>query len=582
LTFTAAYDADGSMVTQKLPGQVTQTSGYDEAGEPVSLTYSGTVQPVKQSVDANGDPIEDANGPVYEANGAALADQPWLAWSVTNDAQGRVKSELTGPSAGFDGNPGVNDPHDISGYDVSDAAIGYDRFYSYDAAGRLATVADHTASAHGADLDASPCIVRAYAFDDNGRRMTLTSTTRGDGDCAGTTGVTTAAASFNYYDSADRPTLGQGGTGQYGYDALGRQTTVPGVDAPNPAGGDITLGYFDDDLPRSVAQGGTSTVFTLDSAGRRSTATTTTGTTTSTLVRHYADGSDNPAWTDKDGTITRYAESVGGDLGLTLAADGSGELTLANLHGDVVTTVPIGATAASGDVALGVDGWSDFTEYGAPRAGSTTATTGGSVGYGWLGAKQRSTTSETAGLTLMGDRLYNAVTARFTSLDPEPGGSAWAYGYPTDPINQFDLDGHWWSWARRGWHVARAVRNAPFSLVGYGYARVSGARCRRTYGLTMACTGGRRFARYGGMTIGNVWVTRDRWQDTNENLRRHERRHSSQWAVWGGNFPSHYAAASLVSAAIYKVHRRKNCSNRWACYNAFEMHANLKWGRYVR
>ena len=152
-----------------------------------------------------------------------------------------------------------------------------------------------------------------------------------------------------------------------------------------------------------------------------------------------------------DGTITRYAESIGGDLGLTLAADGSGDLTLANLHGDVVTTVPIAATAASGDVALGVDGWSDFTEYGAPRAGSTTATTGGSVGYGWLGAKQRSSTSETAGLTLMGDRLYNAATGRFTSLDPEPGGNDTSYSYPNDPINMFDLDGHWPNFRKVKW-----------------------------------------------------------------------------------------------------------------------------------
>ena len=512
LTFKAAYDADGSLVTQKLPGQVTQTSGYDEAGEPESLSYSGTVQPVKQSVDANGDPIEDENGPVYETNGAPLADQPWLAWSVTNDAQGRVKSELTGPSAGFDGNPGVNDPHDISGFDVSDAAVGYNRLYTYDAAGRLATVADHTASGHGSDLDASPCIVRAYAFDNNGRRKTLTSTAHADGDCAGTTGVTTTSASFDNYDTADRPTLGQGGTGLYVYDALGRQTTVPAVDSPDPTGGNITLGYFDDDLPRSVAQGGTSTVFTLDSAGRRSTATTTTGSTTSTLVRHYADGSDNPAWTDKDGTITRYAESIGGDLGVTLAADGSGDLTLANLHGDVVTTVPVGATAASGDAALGADGWSDFTEYGAPRAGSTTATTGGSVGYGWLGAKQRSTTSETAGLTLMGDRLYNAATGRFTSLDPEPGGNDTSYSYPNDPINMFDLDGHWGikKWLKRAWGAtgtaSRWLTNSKWgrrinTVCGFAWGAV-GAACNGVYAAAYARQG--RWAEAGASVAGAI------------------------------------------------------------------------------
>jgi large repetitive protein len=43
----------------------------------------------------------------------------------------------------------------------------------------------------------------------------------------------------------------------------------------------------------------------------------------------------------------------------------------------------------------------------------------------------------------MGDRNYNPATGRFTSLDPEPGGDPNAYTYPLDPINMFDLDGHW-------------------------------------------------------------------------------------------------------------------------------------------
>lgn len=68
------------------------------------------------------------------------------------------------------------------------------------------------------------------------------------------------------------------------------------------------------------------------------------------------------------------------------------------------------------------------------------------MGYGWLGAKQRSTTAETAGLTLMGDRLYDAATGRFTSMDPEPGGNENAYAYPDDPMNRYDLNGRWSFW----------------------------------------------------------------------------------------------------------------------------------------
>lgn len=63
--------------------------------------------------------------------------------------------------------------------------------------------------------------------------------------------------------------------------------------------------------------------------------TTTTGSETSTPVRHYASADENPACPvatvpTGNGVITRYAESSGGDLGLTLAADGSAALTLAN------------------------------------------------------------------------------------------------------------------------------------------------------------------------------------------------------------------------------------------------------------
>ncbi|HET7475885.1 MAG TPA: RHS repeat-associated core domain-containing protein [Dermatophilaceae bacterium] len=146
---------------------------------------------------------------------------------------------------------------------------------------------------------------------------------------------------------------------------------------------------------------------------------------------------------------TRYAESLAGDLAASITTDGAVTLPLATLHGDVVTTIDILPTAAATDPAGGITGWSDYTEYGAPRDPTATDVVDGDTGYGWLGAKQRSTTTDTAGLTLMGDRLYNPVTGRFTSTDPEPGGNPNAYTYPGDPINMYDLDGHFgWGWVK--------------------------------------------------------------------------------------------------------------------------------------
>lgn len=187
----------------------------------------------------------------------------------------------------------------------------------------------------------------------------------------------------------------------------------------------------------------------------------TGGTATSTLVRHYNDTSDNPAWVETTGTntgVTRYGESLGGDLGVTIDGAGNAQLTLTTLHGDIVTTVDIPATGA----ATSSGAWSDYDEYGNPRTLTATAAVGGATGYGWLGARQRAT--DDTGLMLMGARLYNRVTGLFTSVDPVPGGNTTAYGYPQDPINAFDLDGRWshrWSRFFKGVAIGAAI-------VGFG------------------------------------------------------------------------------------------------------------------
>jgi RHS repeat-associated protein len=386
--------------------------------------------------------------------------------------------------------------------------------------------------------------VRSYGFDANGRRTSLSAAEHADGNCAGTTTVTTTTSSFDNYDTADRPTLGIGGVGQYVYDAMGRQTTLPGADAPNPTGGDITLGYFDDDLQRTITQNGTSTTFTLDSGGRRLQASTTTGGQTSTLTRHYTDGNDNPAWTVATdplaaSTTTRYAESIGADLGLSLASDGAANLTLATLHGDIVTTVPIAATAATTDPAAGITGWSDYTEYGTPRDPAATAAVGGAAGYGWLGAKQRSTTTETAGLTLMGDRLYNAVTGLFTSPDPEPGGNPTAYTYPCDPINMYDLNGHRWSWKRAAkWAgiasmavciVASAGACLGVGMLAAGISTYSSYRSgRRGWALAGTAVWNFGAARYFGAARKSYLVGRHAARATSRGFTRYAGRHAGR------------------------------------------------------
>jgi RHS repeat-associated protein len=139
--------------------------------------------------------------------------------------------------------------------------------------------------------------------------------------------------------------------------------------------------------------------------------------------------------------IDRYAESLDGDLGLTITGTAV-SLSVVDLHGDEVSQIDL---PASGN-ATGIGSWSDADEYGnslnTGTIGKTPSNSNGvtdGVGYGWLGGKQRATDS--TGLVLMGERVYNPTSGQFTSTDPVPGGNTTAYAYPQDPCNQFDLNG---------------------------------------------------------------------------------------------------------------------------------------------
>jgi RHS repeat-associated protein len=392
-SFAAAYDQDGDMVDQTMPGGTSESWQYNDQGQLDSLTYSGDVT----------------------ADDGTVSTGSWLSYSRDYDAAGRVADEWT-PDGGTD---------------LVDT--GYSNQYTYDQAGRLTGVVAAQTDGDGN----TGCAARQYTFDAQGDRTDLNSAT--DPSVCPTLGSGTDTTSA--YDNFSRQLTGADGAGSYVYDAFGRQTTIPPADAPGGANAAISLSYFDTDSVQSITQtvaGVTAaSTFGLDPDGRRA-AESITGSSPSTITDHYVDGSDSPGYASQVGssgtTFSSYLQGLSG-LGATVTTQGrtsTASLGFSDLSGSIVATVDL----ATGSDATGLTTSGSTDEYG-NAAGSTVST--GVLSYGWEGSAQREVSN--AGLTLMGARLYNPATGRFTGVDPMTGGNENSYDYPNDPVNLRDLTG---------------------------------------------------------------------------------------------------------------------------------------------
>ncbi|MFF9839227.1 DNRLRE domain-containing protein [Streptomyces sp. NPDC013740] len=353
-TFTAsARDPEGALTKETLPGGYTRATTYDPTGNQTSVTYA------------------DSSGTTVLSDSAT--------YTIHGKQTGHAQTD---------------------GGTLSTA-------YDYDASGRLARATDD---------DGATTTSRAYAFDTDDNRTSLTTTVT----AAGSTPSTSSTAYA--YDTAGR--LIAGG---YTYDAFGRTTQVA----------DKTLAYYTNDLVAGETVGSTRTTWGLDASGRlasSATATTsdngTTWSTTSTAVNHYSCGCDTPSWTvtteGSTSTVSRNVPDLSGGLAVTTGATGDAVLQLANLHGDISVRLVLETSAATVQ---------HYDEYGVPL----DATAAGAK-YGALGAYQRATDG-LAGYTLMGVRVYDPATGRFLQNDPVYGGNTSAYIYPADPIGQSDTSG---------------------------------------------------------------------------------------------------------------------------------------------
>lgn len=446
LTWTAAYDAAGTLERQDMPGKVVLREEHDLGGQPTQRSYSGQVTPVTESIDPT-------TGEVTWTPGTPQQDQPWVTWSMYSDALGRTTQEFNGAGSAFEGVPGVTDPADAASPSAG-RAVAADKAFTYDYVGRLNRVTDRTATSTGMTAapddwysEQLPCTQRAYGFDTNSNRTSLKTTVSTGGDCFSTDN--SATTSYDY-DSADRAIHAGSGSssGTYAYDAFGRQTSLPSADAPIPGVGDYALSYYDNDLPRSVTVAGQVSTYQLDSQDRRQDLTTTAGgQTTWRLVNHYTDDSDNPDWTAlTEGTqptvATRLVTDLTDGLGAAINHTGQTSLAIVNPHGDQASTITISAVQSGNSSATQLSGWADYTEYGTSKDIQSLLEVTAKTGYGWHGAAQRHTSAPfTAGLTLMGVRLYNPARGLFTGPDPVYGGNRNAFTHPLDPVNSGDTTG---------------------------------------------------------------------------------------------------------------------------------------------
>ncbi|MFE7129485.1 RHS repeat-associated core domain-containing protein [Streptomyces sp. NPDC057638] len=417
-SITRVFDRLGRQISYRDADGATTTTRYDQLDRPTTVTDSApstTSYTYDTAIDPRGTATSVADSDAGTFTVRRDADGGLLVQGLPGGHTMRQSLDPTGVpvtrtyTRDADGVPLSADAvaptvHGEWGDRALTTGRSVSQTYAYDQVGRLTRATDTVADV---------CVTRAYGYDRNSNRVSRSTATAQTGELCETATPTT---SHHTYDSADRLT-DPGHT----YDAFGRTLAQPGG---------VSTGYYADDRVQTQAKGAHRQTWTLD-PGMRPRAWTTEGGQGGSGLHHYGDDTDNPRWTVENtasGAVLRNIIAPSGELGALTTGPGSTALTLADLHGDITVTLPLGGTATP-EVR-------EYDEFGTTTAGPATR-------YGWHGARLRSAGTPT-GQLLMGVRLYQPATGRFLQTDPVLYGSANAYDYADqNPVTNLDPTGLW-------------------------------------------------------------------------------------------------------------------------------------------